>query len=171
MCARERNWTCGWMNSNSRLCLWLKLLLFAAASPPSFELNQVKKSIIVTKDREVLIECKPQGSPKPAISWRKGDKAVRGNKRWELYFAFQSFIIKINFFLLVCAVMDFSEIPSCMCSNMLQSQSPTNLYSMIPPLTHTPCLPPNSSSCWGQKSHLGGCKWRTWSIQVLQRSW
>ncbi|XP_038936629.1 contactin-5 isoform X3 [Rattus norvegicus] len=51
------------------------------ASPPSFELNQVKKSIIVTKDREVLIECKPQGSPKPAISWRKGDKAVRGNKR------------------------------------------------------------------------------------------
>ncbi|XP_075822947.1 contactin-5 [Microtus pennsylvanicus] len=51
------------------------------ASPPSFELNQVKKTIIVTKDREVLIECQPQGAPKPTISWRKGDKVVRGNKR------------------------------------------------------------------------------------------
>ncbi|XP_008846890.1 contactin-5 [Nannospalax galili] len=51
------------------------------ASAPSFALSQVKKTIIVTKDQEVLIECKPQGSPKPAISWRRGDKAVRENKR------------------------------------------------------------------------------------------
>ncbi|KAH0507482.1 Contactin-5 [Microtus ochrogaster] len=55
------------------------------ASPPSFELNQVKKTIIVTKDREVLIECQPQGAPKPTISWRKGDKVVRGNKRLRDY--------------------------------------------------------------------------------------
>ncbi|XP_007936297.1 contactin-5 [Orycteropus afer afer] len=51
------------------------------ASAPTFALNQLKKTIIVTKDQEVIIECKPQGSPKPTISWKKGDKAVRENKR------------------------------------------------------------------------------------------
>ncbi|KAM9220238.1 contactin-5 [Dugong dugon] len=51
------------------------------ASAPTFALNQLKKTIIVTKGREVIIECKPQGSPKPTISWKKGDKAVRENKR------------------------------------------------------------------------------------------
>uniref|UniRef100_A0A8D0VA66 Contactin-5 n=1 Tax=Sus scrofa TaxID=9823 RepID=A0A8D0VA66_PIG len=51
------------------------------ASAPTFALNQLKKTIIVTKGQEVVIECKPQGSPKPTISWKKGDKAVRENKR------------------------------------------------------------------------------------------
>ncbi|XP_059566626.1 contactin-5 [Myotis daubentonii] len=51
------------------------------ASAPTFALNQLKKAIIVTKGREVVIECKPQGSPKPTISWKKGDKAIRENKR------------------------------------------------------------------------------------------
>ncbi|XP_058145016.1 contactin-5 isoform X2 [Dasypus novemcinctus] len=51
------------------------------ASAPAFAPNQLKKTIIVTKGREVVIECKPQGSPKPTISWKKGDKAVRENKR------------------------------------------------------------------------------------------
>ncbi|XP_032708623.1 contactin-5 isoform X1 [Lontra canadensis] len=51
------------------------------ASAPTFALNQLKKTIIVTKGQEVIIECKPQGSPKPTISWKKGDKAVRENKR------------------------------------------------------------------------------------------
>ncbi|XP_034522020.1 contactin-5 [Ailuropoda melanoleuca] len=51
------------------------------ASAPTFVLNQLKKTIIVTKGQEVIIQCKPQGSPKPTISWKKGDKAVRENKR------------------------------------------------------------------------------------------
>uniref|UniRef100_A0A8C6C5Q7 Contactin-5 n=1 Tax=Monodon monoceros TaxID=40151 RepID=A0A8C6C5Q7_MONMO len=51
------------------------------ASAPTFTLNQLKKTIIITKDQEVIIECKPQGSPKPTITWKKGDKAVRENKR------------------------------------------------------------------------------------------
>uniref|UniRef100_A0A8C6FR96 Contactin-5 n=1 Tax=Moschus moschiferus TaxID=68415 RepID=A0A8C6FR96_MOSMO len=61
---------------------WLKngvpLLLQSA---PTFALNQLKKTIIIPKDHEVIVECKPQGSPKPTISWKKGDKAVRENKR------------------------------------------------------------------------------------------
>nr|XP_058926211.1 contactin-5 [Kogia breviceps] len=51
------------------------------ASAPTFTLNQLKKTIIITKGQEVIIECKPQGSPKPTITWKKGDKAVRENKR------------------------------------------------------------------------------------------
>ncbi|XP_068936771.1 contactin-5 [Petaurus breviceps papuanus] len=51
------------------------------ASAPVFALNQLKKTIVITKGQEVLIECKPQGSPKPTISWKKGDKAVRESKR------------------------------------------------------------------------------------------
>ncbi|KAI4564067.1 hypothetical protein MJT46_009865 [Ovis ammon polii x Ovis aries] len=51
------------------------------ASAPTFALNQLRKTIIIPKDQEVIIECKPQGSPKPTISWKKGDKAVRENKR------------------------------------------------------------------------------------------
>uniref|UniRef100_A0A3Q2LI49 Contactin-5 n=1 Tax=Equus caballus TaxID=9796 RepID=A0A3Q2LI49_HORSE len=51
------------------------------ASAPTFALNHLKKTIIVTKGQEVTMECKPQGSPKPTISWKKGDKAVRENKR------------------------------------------------------------------------------------------
>ncbi|XP_019521708.1 PREDICTED: contactin-5-like [Hipposideros armiger] len=52
-----------------------------ATSAPTFALNQLKKTIIITKGREVVIECKPQGSPKPTISWKKGDRAIRENKR------------------------------------------------------------------------------------------
>ncbi|XP_069825712.1 contactin-5 [Dendropsophus ebraccatus] len=51
------------------------------ASAPSFELNQRQKTIIITKGKEVIMECKPQASPKPTISWMKGDRAVRQNKR------------------------------------------------------------------------------------------
>ncbi|XP_059961217.1 contactin-5 [Mesoplodon densirostris] len=51
------------------------------ASAPTFTLNQLKKTIIITKGQEVIIECKPQGSPKPTITWKKGEKAVRENKR------------------------------------------------------------------------------------------
>uniref|UniRef100_A0A674K6G6 Contactin-5 n=1 Tax=Terrapene triunguis TaxID=2587831 RepID=A0A674K6G6_9SAUR len=51
------------------------------ASAPTFTLNQMKKTIIITRGQEVVIECKPQASPKPTITWKKGDKAVRENKR------------------------------------------------------------------------------------------
>ncbi|XP_033002053.1 contactin-5 [Lacerta agilis] len=55
----------------------LRILALAPTFPPS----QLKKTIIITRGQEVAVECKPQASPKPAISWKKGDKAVRENKR------------------------------------------------------------------------------------------
>ena len=70
-------------------------LFFFIASAPTFALNQLKKTIIIPKDQEVIIECKPQGSPKPTISWKKGDKAVRENKRLEVYFIIQTFNIRL----------------------------------------------------------------------------
>ncbi|XP_064574673.1 contactin-5 isoform X2 [Zonotrichia leucophrys gambelii] len=51
------------------------------ASAPTFPLNQMRKTIIVTKGQEVVIECKPEASPKPTITWKKGDKVLRENKR------------------------------------------------------------------------------------------
>uniref|UniRef100_A0A8U8B8W2 Contactin-5 n=1 Tax=Geospiza parvula TaxID=87175 RepID=A0A8U8B8W2_GEOPR len=51
------------------------------ASAPTFPLNQMRKTIIVTKGQEVAIECKPEASPKPTITWKKGDKVLRENKR------------------------------------------------------------------------------------------
>nr|XP_056714092.1 contactin-5 [Euleptes europaea] len=51
------------------------------ASAPTFPLSQLKKTIIVTIGQEVAVECKPQASPKPTISWKKGEKALRENKR------------------------------------------------------------------------------------------
>ncbi|XP_069852911.1 contactin-5 isoform X1 [Dipodomys merriami] len=51
------------------------------ASPPTFAPSQLKRTVVVTRDREVVLECRPQGSPKPTISWRKGDRALRENKR------------------------------------------------------------------------------------------
>uniref|UniRef100_H3ALI7 Contactin-5 n=1 Tax=Latimeria chalumnae TaxID=7897 RepID=H3ALI7_LATCH len=51
------------------------------ASPPSFQIGPMRKTIIVTKGSEILIECKPRASPKPTILWKKGDKTVGHNKR------------------------------------------------------------------------------------------
>ncbi|XP_029458249.1 contactin-5 isoform X2 [Rhinatrema bivittatum] len=51
------------------------------ASAPVFEQKELKKTLVITKGQEVVTECKPHASPKPTISWRKGDKAVRQNKR------------------------------------------------------------------------------------------
>lgn len=70
--------------------------IFLIASAPTFALNQLKKAIIVTKGRDVVIECKPQGSPKPTISWKKGDKAIRENKRLDVYFIIQT--LNVNLF-------------------------------------------------------------------------
>ncbi|OCT93246.1 contactin-5 isoform X1 [Xenopus laevis] len=51
------------------------------ASAPTFELSQKQKTVVITKGKEVVLECKPSASPKPSISWMKGEKAVRQNKR------------------------------------------------------------------------------------------
>ncbi|KAJ8368638.1 hypothetical protein SKAU_G00086660 [Synaphobranchus kaupii] len=49
------------------------------ASAPSFPPGPVR--VIATVGKEVSLECKPRASPKPAITWRRGDRRVQPNER------------------------------------------------------------------------------------------
>ncbi|XP_075273942.1 contactin-5 isoform X3 [Opisthocomus hoazin] len=66
-------------NSRGRNVFRGQLQVYTSA--PTFPLNQLRKTIIITKGQEVIIECNPQASPKPTITWKKGDKALRESKR------------------------------------------------------------------------------------------
>ncbi|XP_072106155.1 contactin-5-like, partial [Mobula birostris] len=46
------------------------------ASAPSFELHPLPREIVVCVGQELVIECKPQSSPKAALSWRKGTRPL-----------------------------------------------------------------------------------------------
>ncbi|XP_039600283.1 contactin-5 isoform X2 [Polypterus senegalus] len=56
-----------------------ELKILAAA--PSFQSSPARNTVVVTVGKEIVIECKPQASPKPRISWKKGDKSLQFNKR------------------------------------------------------------------------------------------
>ncbi|MBN3297925.1 CNTN5 protein, partial [Amia calva] len=56
-----------------------ELKILAAA--PSFQPSPGKQTVIATVGKELLLECKPRASPKPSITWKKGDRKVMPNKR------------------------------------------------------------------------------------------
>uniref|UniRef100_A0AAY4E4G7 Contactin-5 n=1 Tax=Denticeps clupeoides TaxID=299321 RepID=A0AAY4E4G7_9TELE len=49
------------------------------ASAPMFKTTSVK--VIATVGKDVSLECRPQASPKPRVSWRKGDRRIQPSKR------------------------------------------------------------------------------------------
>uniref|UniRef100_A0A8L0DU89 Contactin-5 n=1 Tax=Oncorhynchus mykiss TaxID=8022 RepID=A0A8L0DU89_ONCMY len=49
------------------------------ASPPVFSLNPVR--LIATLGKDVLLECKPRASPKPRVTWRRGDRRIHPSRR------------------------------------------------------------------------------------------
>ncbi|XP_028320598.1 contactin-5 isoform X3 [Gouania willdenowi] len=49
------------------------------ASAPIFVPNPVR--VIATLGKDVLLECKPRASPKPRITWKRGDRRIQLNKR------------------------------------------------------------------------------------------
>ncbi|XP_030620477.1 contactin-5 [Chanos chanos] len=49
------------------------------ASKPMFSSNSVK--FIATMGKDVSLECRPRASPKPRVTWRKGDKRIQPNRR------------------------------------------------------------------------------------------
>ncbi|XP_066541265.1 contactin-5 isoform X2 [Hoplias malabaricus] len=49
------------------------------ASAPMFNTNTV--TIIATMGKDVSLECRPRASPKPRITWKKGDRRVQANRR------------------------------------------------------------------------------------------
>ncbi|XP_008307194.2 contactin-5 [Cynoglossus semilaevis] len=49
------------------------------ASAPVFVPNPVR--VIATLGKDVSLECKPRASPKPRITWKRGDRRLQPNKR------------------------------------------------------------------------------------------
>ncbi|KAM6973745.1 contactin-5 [Aplochiton taeniatus] len=49
------------------------------ASAPVFNPNPVR--VIATLGKDASLECRPRASPKPRITWRRGDRRIQPNKR------------------------------------------------------------------------------------------
>ncbi|KAG7479489.1 contactin-5 isoform X1 [Solea senegalensis] len=49
------------------------------ASAPVFVPNPIR--VIATLGKDVSLECKPRASPKPRITWKRGDRRIQPNKR------------------------------------------------------------------------------------------
>uniref|UniRef100_A0A8C5H961 Contactin-3-like n=1 Tax=Gouania willdenowi TaxID=441366 RepID=A0A8C5H961_GOUWI len=48
---------------------------------PDFTRRPVKKSIVIQRGGEVVLECRPHASPRAAISWWRGSELLKDNKR------------------------------------------------------------------------------------------
>ncbi|MCJ8729308.1 hypothetical protein PDJAM_G00104640 [Pangasius djambal] len=55
--------------------------LKVVASPPDFSKGPVKKSTLVQRGGEVVIECRPHASPKASITWRKEGELLKNSER------------------------------------------------------------------------------------------
>lgn len=51
------------------------------ASAPVFVDNPVW--VIATLGKDVSLDCKPRASPKPRILWKRGDRRIQPNKRYQ----------------------------------------------------------------------------------------
>ncbi|XP_053356223.1 contactin-5 [Clarias gariepinus] len=49
------------------------------ASAPVFSANKV--SVIATVGKDIYLECRPRASPKPRITWRRGDSKISSSRR------------------------------------------------------------------------------------------
>uniref|UniRef100_A0A8U7MU43 Contactin-1 n=1 Tax=Corvus moneduloides TaxID=1196302 RepID=A0A8U7MU43_CORMO len=59
--------------------------VYVQASPPTFELNPMKKKILAAKGGRVIIECKPKAAPKPKFSWSKGTELLVNGSRIRIW--------------------------------------------------------------------------------------
>ncbi|KAJ7998557.1 hypothetical protein DPEC_G00206140 [Dallia pectoralis] len=55
--------------------------LKVVASSPDFSKSPVKKSMLIQRGGEVVMECRPHASPKASISWRRGGEFLKDSKR------------------------------------------------------------------------------------------
>ncbi|XP_034724365.1 contactin-4 isoform X1 [Etheostoma cragini] len=54
--------------------------LKVVASPPDFSRRPVRKSTVIQRGGEVVLECRPHASPRATISWWKEDKLLKDSK-------------------------------------------------------------------------------------------
>ncbi|XP_047437898.1 contactin-4 [Mugil cephalus] len=55
--------------------------LKVVASPPDFTRRPVKKSTVVQRGGEVVLECRPHASPRASISWWRGGELLKDSRR------------------------------------------------------------------------------------------
>uniref|UniRef100_A0A4W6FR91 Contactin 4 n=1 Tax=Lates calcarifer TaxID=8187 RepID=A0A4W6FR91_LATCA len=55
--------------------------LKVVASPPDFTRRPVKKSTVIQRGGEVVLECRPHASPRATISWWRGGELLKDSKR------------------------------------------------------------------------------------------
>uniref|UniRef100_A0A665VUT5 Contactin 4 n=1 Tax=Echeneis naucrates TaxID=173247 RepID=A0A665VUT5_ECHNA len=55
--------------------------LKVVASPPDFTRRPVKKSTVIQRGGEVVLECRPHASPKATVSWWRGSEMLKDSKR------------------------------------------------------------------------------------------
>ncbi|XP_051804546.1 contactin-4 isoform X4 [Acanthochromis polyacanthus] len=55
--------------------------LKVVASPPDFTRRPVKKSTVIQRGGEVVLECRPHASPRATVSWWRGGKLLKDSKR------------------------------------------------------------------------------------------
>uniref|UniRef100_A0A671NWI6 Contactin-4-like n=1 Tax=Sinocyclocheilus anshuiensis TaxID=1608454 RepID=A0A671NWI6_9TELE len=55
--------------------------LKVVASPPDFSIKTVKKTTLIQRGGEAIIECRPHASPRASYSWRRGNEFLKDSKR------------------------------------------------------------------------------------------
>ncbi|GAA6089597.1 contactin-4, partial [Tachysurus ichikawai] len=66
---------------NKHSVIYASAELKVVASPPDFSKGPVRKSTLVQRGGEVIIECQPHASPKPSFTWRKEGNLLQNNGR------------------------------------------------------------------------------------------
>ncbi|KAM4612748.1 LOW QUALITY PROTEIN: contactin-4 [Polymixia lowei] len=66
---------------NEHGAIYASAELKVVASPPDFTRSPVKKSTLIQRGGEVVMECRPHASPKATVSWRRGGELLKGSKR------------------------------------------------------------------------------------------
>uniref|UniRef100_A0A8C5H9M9 Contactin-3-like n=1 Tax=Gouania willdenowi TaxID=441366 RepID=A0A8C5H9M9_GOUWI len=66
---------------NEQGSIYASAELKVVASAPDFTRRPVKKSIVIQRGGEVVLECRPHASPRAAISWWRGSELLKDNKR------------------------------------------------------------------------------------------
>ncbi|XP_030277214.1 contactin-4 isoform X3 [Sparus aurata] len=66
---------------NEHGALYASAELKVVASPPDFTRRPVKKSTVIQRGGEVVLECRPHASPRATISWWRGGELLKDSKR------------------------------------------------------------------------------------------
>uniref|UniRef100_A0A673XDZ1 Contactin-3 n=1 Tax=Salmo trutta TaxID=8032 RepID=A0A673XDZ1_SALTR len=66
---------------NEHGAIYASAELKVVASAPDFSKSLVKKSMLIQRGGEVIMECRPHASPRASISWRRGGEFLKDSKR------------------------------------------------------------------------------------------